>query len=143
MYQRFALDIVGLVEKIKNISENENAKKDILGIVDELNNNFNERRGKTPGLKNALVNAGLSARVGILFNSQAHVERAVNLLEQLMVKAPTRIEVVHTLLQIAQQTKNQALWDKWIGRAIELRPDLYKGIPFSRETKLSSEKTGR
>lgn len=135
MYQRFILDLVGLIEKIPNAKTNEAARVDMLRMVDELNDTFDHYKDLAPGIKNSLVNAGINARVGIFFGSLPHVERSIASLEKDLLQAPHRIELVHTVLQIAQQTNNQQLWDRWAPRATELRPDLFTNIVINRQLK--------
>lgn len=140
MYQRFILDLIGLVEKIPGVRTNEVARQDILRMLDDLNATFDQYRSFAPGVKNSLVNAGINARVGILFNSPTHLTRSVASLEADLERAPRRIELVHTIIQIAQQTKSQSLWDRWAPVAEALRPDLFTNIAINKPLKDPSRK---
>lgn len=101
----------------------------VRGIVDTNNAWFENYRPIMSGLRNWYLSGALNLRVGLNFSIPEYAERGKQLYDEALTIAPTRIEFLQILLEVARATRNRDEFDLVYERVKALRPDIL-WIPF-------------
>lgn len=101
----------------------------VRGIVDTNNAWFENYRPIMSGLRNWYLNGALNLRVGLNFSIPEYAERGKQLYDEALTIAPTRIEFLQILLEVARATRNRDEFDLVYEQVKALRPDIL-WIPF-------------
>jgi len=119
-YFRFALNAV---EQTLAAGAQPNASALHL-IVDTANRWFSENQNIFPGVKNAYLVGGLNLRAGIGFGLAEYVQNGKQIYYQALAFAPTRIEIIRVLLEVAAAERDKKMYDALAAKAKFLRPDI-------------------
>ncbi len=126
MYQKFAVDFLGLMAQVPDAAKNKNIRNDVATIMTDLNATMDNNAGLVPGVKDRYVNATVNIRAGAIFNIPEYIQRGRKMIEDDLAAAPKRIELVKVLLDLGAATNDKALLATWQPVAAQLRPDLFR-----------------
>jgi O-antigen ligase len=126
MYQKYILQLVEMTTQNERIMANPATKGEVLGVVDEANKIFEAHRSLYPGIKQQYLNGGINLRAGFSFQSERHLNRGKELFLNGLSKAPTRLEFIRVLIELARLQGDQKELETWMRRANLYRPDLFK-----------------
>ncbi len=115
----FSKYVIRILEqgKLGNVEE---VKK----IVSEANARFDENQHLAVGVKDLYINGGLNLRAGTTYKIPEYVERGKKMLNDALVYAPTRVELIQVLLNVARYENDSVEVKRLAGILKSLRPDL-------------------
>lgn len=96
----------------------------VQGIVETNNSWFDQYRHTFAGARQTYLNGGLNLRAGLSFGFPEYTARGIQLYEDVLADAPTRIEFIKVLIDVALATGNSQQAENLLARGKELRPDL-------------------
>lgn len=116
MFTKFA---VRLVETVKFGSVD-----DVKLIVNMANDWYDRYSHVMVGAKDAYINGGLNLRAGVTYDIPEFSERGYKIYDEVLANAPTRMEFLQILYQVARMTSDAEKVKQLGERMNALRPDL-------------------
>lgn len=126
MYQKFVLSLVESASQNRLMLESQQARSEILFVVKDVNAVHDANLHLYPGLKQQYINGGINLRAGTSFNLPELTARGKALFTQAVEQAPTRLEFIRVLLELARMENDTAAFTKWAKMANLYRPDLFQ-----------------
>lgn len=129
MYQKFMLGIVENASNNPQLTGSPQAREDMKKILNDANTIYDKHLALYPGLKQQFINGGINIRGGLAFRLPEYLERGRTMFLSALEKAPTRLEFIRVLIELAQRQNDAVSLDKWSRRANLYRPDLFPLVP--------------
>ena len=133
-YNSFAL---GIAQDLARPNGGTASEEFLNALTTTANNSFDNHRDIMPGLRQTYVNGAFNITLGNLYQNPELLERGRTLYEDALELAPSRIEFMRLLLQLAQIEQDQETFNHWRTRAQTLRPDLDWPV-FQAQTQAST-----
>jgi O-antigen ligase len=124
-YQKFVLNLLENASRNPDLAANPQVRKEVRAIVDDVNTWFDNNKDIFPGMKETYINGGLNLRAGISFGQADLLARGKQQFIDALETAPTRLEFISVLIQLAKVQNDMASLEKWGKQAELYRPDLF------------------
>jgi O-antigen ligase len=125
MYEKFILAIIENASQNPRALADKQTRADVKTLVDDANQWYDTHLGLYSGLKEQYINGGLNLRAGLSFNYPEYLERGKKMFNQAMEIAPSRLEFMRVLMELARIENDRDTFEKWLRRANLYRPDLF------------------
>ncbi len=126
MYQKFVLNLVEIASQNRAMLESPQARADILFLAKDVNAVHDAHLALYPGLKQQYINGGINLRAGTSYNLPELIARGKALFTDAVKQAPTRLEFIRVMLELARMENDTESLLKWGKIANGYRPDLFK-----------------
>ncbi len=124
-YQKFVLGLIENASQNQQLINNPQVRKEVRTIVDDVNAWFDNNQAIFPGLKEVYINGGMNLRAGISYGQTDLLARGKQQYLSALAIAPTRLEFISVLIQLAKVQGDTEALEKWGRQAELLRPDLF------------------
>ena len=126
MYQKFALNLLENASRDEKLVNDPQVRAEIRILVDDANRWYDANKGIYPGLKEQYINGGINLRAGQTFRHADYLARGREMFLDALSKAPTRLEFINVIIELAQLENDTVTLDTWSRRAAFYRPDIFK-----------------